>query len=192
MACHWIKHSYGLVCVAGNEYPEDFHALPPQIIIGAQYVKQPALLGLKKNGSDEVAFHITGDGGAPQGDFYEGVQLFWSFQSPSNLYRTDNGCDFCTAGPVRRLRRLLAQKQLLLVFQVCKLTVWMPLAVYEVTKKRGHGPPLVMAPVLIGTLTYRYGPHTLSGDDPTRYRSKETDEVMAKARSVNSNAELPD
>ncbi|MGH2217845.1 thiamine pyrophosphate-dependent enzyme, partial [Enterococcus faecalis] len=28
-------------------------------------------------------------------------------------------------------------------------------------------------PVLIETLTYRYGPHTLFGDDPTRYRSKE-------------------
>lgn len=31
-------------------------------------------------------------------------------------------------------------------------------------------------PVLIETLTYRYGPHTLSGDDPTRYRSKEMDD----------------
>ncbi len=30
-------------------------------------------------------------------------------------------------------------------------------------------------PVLIETLTYRYGPHTLSGDDPTRYRSKDMD-----------------
>ncbi len=29
---------------------------------------------------------------------------------------------------------------------------------------------------LIETLTYRYGPHTLSGDDPTRYRSKEMDD----------------
>ena len=24
-------------------------------------------------------------------------------------------------------------------------------------------------------MTYRYGPHTLSGDDPTRYRSKDMD-----------------
>lgn len=24
-------------------------------------------------------------------------------------------------------------------------------------------------------MTYRYGPHTLSGDDPTRYRTKELD-----------------
>ncbi|MCL4987470.1 thiamine pyrophosphate-dependent enzyme, partial [Neisseria meningitidis] len=28
---------------------------------------------------------------------------------------------------------------------------------------------------LIETMTYRYGPHTLSGDDPTRYRTKELD-----------------
>lgn len=34
--------------------------------------------------------------------------------------------------------------------------------------------------MLIETLTYRYGPHTLSGDDPTRYRSKEMDDEWTK------------
>ncbi|MCP6675071.1 thiamine pyrophosphate-dependent enzyme, partial [Klebsiella pneumoniae] len=35
--------------------------------------------------------------------------------------------------------------------------------------------------MIIETLTYRYGPHTLSGDDPTRYRTKEEeDEWHAK------------
>jgi len=29
---------------------------------------------------------------------------------------------------------------------------------------------------LIETLTYRYGPHTLAGDDPTRYRTKDMDD----------------
>ena len=37
-------------------------------------------------------------------------------------------------------------------------------------------------PVLIETLTYRYGPHTLSGDDPTRYRSKEMDDEWVRKR----------
>ncbi|MCC9082298.1 hypothetical protein LOS20_11545 [Enterococcus faecium] len=29
-------------------------------------------------------------------------------------------------------------------------------------------------------MTYRYGPHTLSGDDPTRYRTKDTDDDWQK------------
>ena len=28
-------------------------------------------------------------------------------------------------------------------------------------------------PTLIETLTYRYGPHTMAGDDPTRYRTSD-------------------
>ena len=28
-------------------------------------------------------------------------------------------------------------------------------------------------PTLIETLTFRYGPHTMAGDDPTRYRTKD-------------------
>ncbi|MEX2104926.1 MAG: thiamine pyrophosphate-dependent enzyme, partial [Bacilli bacterium] len=28
-------------------------------------------------------------------------------------------------------------------------------------------------PTLVETITYRFGPHSLSGDDPTRYRSKD-------------------
>ncbi len=30
-------------------------------------------------------------------------------------------------------------------------------------------------PTLIETLTYRYGPHTMAGDDPTRYRTEDLD-----------------
>ena len=35
-------------------------------------------------------------------------------------------------------------------------------------------------PTLIETLTYRYGPHTMAGDDPTRYRTKEVDNEWEK------------
>ena len=55
-----------------------------------------------------------------------------------------------------------------------------PLAVYVATKDareraiRGEGP------TLIETLCYRYGPHTMAGDDPTRYRTSETDSAWEK------------
>jgi pyruvate dehydrogenase E1 component alpha subunit len=47
--------------------------------------------------------------------------------------------------------------------------------VYYVSKAAREWAANGNGPVLIETLTYRYGPHTLSGDDPTRYRSKDMD-----------------
>ncbi|MGG2295793.1 thiamine pyrophosphate-dependent enzyme, partial [Enterococcus faecium] len=56
--------------VAGNYYAEDLNALPPQIIIGAQYIQAAGVaLGLKKRGKVNVVFTYTGDGGSSQGDF---------------------------------------------------------------------------------------------------------------------------
>src|SRR5699024_10081899 len=54
------------------------------------------------------------------------------------------------------------------------------LAMYAVTKHardkaiRGEGPTLIEA------LTYRYGPHTMAGDDPTRYRTEDLDSEWEK------------
>ncbi|MGU9560621.1 thiamine pyrophosphate-dependent enzyme, partial [Lactiplantibacillus pentosus] len=60
--------------VDGNKYPDNFNAVPPQIIIGAQYVQTAGVaLGIKKNDKKTVAYTYTGDGGTSQGDFYEGI-----------------------------------------------------------------------------------------------------------------------
>lgn len=60
----------------GNQMPEGVHALPPQIIIGAQYVQAAGVgLGLKMRGKKAVAITYTGDGGTSQGDFYEGMNF---------------------------------------------------------------------------------------------------------------------
>jgi len=54
------------------------------------------------------------------------------------------------------------------------------LAVYAATKHarevaiKGEGPTLIEA------LTYRYGPHTMAGDDPTRYRTEDLDSEWEK------------
>ena len=54
------------------------------------------------------------------------------------------------------------------------------LALYEATKMAKDYALAGNGPVLIETLTYRYGPHTLS-DDPTRYRPEgEVEEWQAK------------
>src|SRR5690554_6037320 len=78
--------------VEGNNYPEDFHAIPPQIIIGAQYVQAAGVgLGLKKRGKQNVAFTYTGDGGSSQGDFYEGINFAGAFKANVVFYIQNNG-----------------------------------------------------------------------------------------------------
>jgi len=55
-----------------------------------------------------------------------------------------------------------------------------PLAVYKEVKEARERAINGEGPTLIETITYRYGPHTMSGDDPTRYRSKELDNEWVK------------
>lgn len=47
------------------------------------------------------------------------------------------------------------------------------LAVYAATAEARERAVNGEGPTLIETLTFRYGPHTMAGDDPTRYRTKE-------------------
>src|SRR5699024_10572563 len=49
------------------------------------------------------------------------------------------------------------------------------LAVYAATKNARERAINGEGPTMIETLTYRYGPHTMAGDDPTRYRSADLD-----------------
>src|SRR5690625_4976794 len=39
-------------------------------------------------------------------------------------------------------------------------------------------------PTLIENLTYRYGPHTMAGDDPTKYRTDELDSEWEKKEPI--------
>ena len=85
--------------VAGNLYPEDLQALPPQIIIGAQYVQAAGVaLGLKKRNKKNVVFTYTGDGGSSQGDFYEAINFAGAYHANAVFYIQNNGfADFNTS-----------------------------------------------------------------------------------------------
>lgn len=54
------------------------------------------------------------------------------------------------------------------------------LAVYQVTKEARERAVNGEGPTLIETYTYRYGPHTMAGDDPTRYRTEDMDDEWEK------------
>ncbi len=54
------------------------------------------------------------------------------------------------------------------------------LAVYQATKEARDRAVAGEGPTLIETMTYRYGPHTMAGDDPTRYRTSDEDAEWEK------------
>ncbi|GEQ49059.1 pyruvate dehydrogenase (acetyl-transferring) E1 component subunit alpha [Tetragenococcus koreensis] len=167
--------------VVGNEYKDDLQALPPQIIIGAQYVQAAGVaLGLKKRGEKNVAFTYTGDGGSSQGDFYEAINFAGAYKANGVFYIQNNGFAISTPRDQQTAATTLAQKAVAAGIPGIQVDGMDPLAVYTVSKLAREWAANGNGPVLIEAVTYRYGAHTLSGDDPTRYRSKELDDEWQK------------
>ncbi|KAF1297668.1 pyruvate dehydrogenase (acetyl-transferring) E1 component subunit alpha [Enterococcus sp. JM4C] len=161
---------------AGNYYAEDLKALPPQIIIGAQYIQAAGVaLGMKKRNKKNVVFTYTGDGGSSQGDFYEAINFAGAYKANGVFFIQNNGFAISTPREKQTAAKTLAQKAVSAGIPGIQVDGMDPLAVYTVSKKAREWAANGNGPVLIETLTYRYGPHTLSGDDPTRYRSKDMD-----------------
>lgn len=159
--------------VEGNIYPEDFNAVPPQIIIGAQYIQAAGVgLGLKMRGKDNVAFTYTGDGGSSQGDFYEGINYAGAFKAPVVFYIQNNGYAISTPRHKQTAAQTLAQKAVAAGVPGIVVDGMDPLAVYAVSKAARDYAVAGNGPVVIETLTSRFGPHSLSGDDPKRYRDQ--------------------
>lgn len=159
-------------------------ALPPQIIIGAQYVQAAGVaLGLKKRNKKNVVFTYTGDGGSSQGDFYEAINFAGAYHANAVFYIQNNGYAISTPREKQTAAKTLAQKAVAAGIPGIQVDGMDPLAVYTVSKMAREWAISGNGPVLIETLTYRYGPHTLSGDDPTRYRTKDTDDDWQK-RSI--------
>ncbi|NLW14723.1 MAG: pyruvate dehydrogenase (acetyl-transferring) E1 component subunit alpha [Erysipelothrix sp.] len=159
--------------VVGNEYPEDLKAYPPQIIIGAQYVQAAgAGLGLKRRGKDNVALTYTGDGGSSQGDFYEGINFAGAFKAPVVFYIQNNGYAISTPRHKQTAAVTLAQKAVAAGVPGIQVDGMDPLAVYAVSKAARDWAIAGNGPVVIETITSRFGPHSLSGDDPKRYRDQ--------------------
>ncbi len=167
--------------VLGNEYPEDLAALPPQIIIGAQYVQAAGVaLGFKKKGAKNVAYTYTGDGGTSQGDFYEGINFAGAYKAPAIFVVQNNGYAISVPRAVQTAAPTLAQKGLAAGIPGLQVDGMDALAVYLVMSEARNYSVAGNGPVLIETLTYRFGPHTLSGDDPHRYRTADEEAKWKK------------
>src|SRR5690625_209060 len=165
----------------GNQMPEGVNALSPQIIIGAQYVQATGVaLGMKLRGKKSVAVTYTGDGGTSQGDFYEGMNFAGAYQAPAIFIVQNNF--FAISVPVEKqtAAKTLAQKAVAAGMEGYQVDGMDVLAVYAATKYARDKAVNGEGPTMIETLCYRYGPHTMAGDDPTRYRTDDLDSEWEK------------
>lgn len=165
----------------GNQFPEGVNALSPQIIIGAQFIQTAGVaLGLKKRGKKNVAITYTGDGGSSQGDFYEGINFASAYKAPAIFVIQNNNYAISTPRDKQTAAKTLAQKSVAVGIPGVLVDGMDALAVYAVTKQARERAVNGEGPSLIETLTYRYGPHTMAGDDPTRYRTSDEDSDWEK------------
>lgn len=165
----------------GNQFPEGVNALSPQIIIGAQYVQTAGVaLGIKKREKDAVAITYTGDGGTSQGDFYEGINFASAYKAPAIFVIQNNHYAISTPWEMQTAAKTLAQKAVASGVPGVLVDGMDPLAVYKVTKDARDRAVAGDGPTVIEMLCYRYGPHTMAGDDPTRYRTSDEDSDWEK------------
>ena len=165
----------------GNQFPEGVNALSPQIIIGAQFIQTAGVaLGLKKRGKKNVAITYTGDGGSSQGDFYEGINFASAYKAPAIFVIQNNNYAISTPRDQQTAAKTLAKKSVSVGIPGVLVDGMDALAVYAITKEARERAVNGEGPTLIETLTYRYGPHTMAGDDPTRYRTSDEDSDWEK------------
>ncbi|KGX88787.1 pyruvate dehydrogenase (acetyl-transferring) E1 component subunit alpha [Pontibacillus litoralis] len=164
----------------GNQM-DNVNAVSPQIIIGAQITQTAGVaLGMKKRGKQNVALTYTGDGGASQGDFYEGMNFAGAFKAPAIFVVQNNRYAISVPVEKQSAAKTVAQKAVAAGIEGIQVDGMDVLAVYTATKEARERAINGEGPTLIETLTYRYGPHTMAGDDPTRYRTEDDENEWSK------------
>lgn len=160
----------------GGEIPEDVNVLMPQIIIGAQIVEATGVaLGFKLKGEKRVAITYTGDGGTSQGDFYEGMNFAGAYTAPAIFIVQNNQFAISVPVSMQTAAHTLAQKAVAAGIPGIQVDGMDVLAMYAATKEAVNRARNGDGPTMIEAVTFRYGPHTMSGDDPTRYRTKDVE-----------------
>ncbi len=154
--------------------------MSPQIIIGAQYIQLLVLHLHLKRGKNAVAITYTGDGGSSQGD-YEGINFAAAYKAPAIFVIQNNNYAISTPRSKGQVAaETLAQKAIAVGIPGIQVDGMDALAVYQATKEARDRAVAGEGPTLIETMTYRYGPQIMAGDDPTRYRTSDEDAEWEK------------
>lgn len=160
--------------IHGGQIPEGVNVLMPQIIIASQCAQATGVaMGYKLRGEKRVAINYFGDGATSQGDFYEGMNFAGVYKLPAIFFCQNNGYAISVPFEKQTAAENIAVKAQAAGIASARVDGMDILAVYKAVqdaKERGISGE---GATLIEALTYRYGPHTMAGDDPTRYRQGE-------------------
>lgn len=158
----------------GGQIPEGVHVLMPQIIIGAQYLHAMGVaMAFKKRGEKRVSITYTGDGGSSEGDFYEAMNFAGAFKLPAIFVVQNNGYAITTPFAKQTAAASVAHKAVAAGIRGVQVDGMDVLAVYKAVQDAAERGRNGEGATLIEALTYRYLPHSMSGDDPSKYRTKE-------------------
>ncbi|OXM86775.1 pyruvate dehydrogenase (acetyl-transferring) E1 component subunit alpha [Paenibacillus rigui] len=158
----------------GGQIPEDVHVLMPQIIIGAQILHAMGVaMAFKKRGQKRVAITYTGDGGSSEGDFYEGLNFAGAFKLPAIFVVQNNGYAITTPFAKQTAAESVAHKAVAAGIKGVQVDGMDVLAVVKAVQDAAERGRNGEGATLIEAITYRFLPHSMSGDDPSKYRTKE-------------------
>lgn len=157
----------------GGKIPEDVNVLMPQIIIGAQITQTAGVaLGMKLNGVNGCAVTYTGDGGSSQGDFYEGLNFAGAFDAPAIFIVQNNQFAISTPVSEQSKAETIAQKAIAAGIESMQVDGMDAIAVFKAVTDAKERALKGEGPTLLELVNFRFGPHTMAGDDPGRYREK--------------------
>jgi pyruvate dehydrogenase E1 component alpha subunit len=164
----------------GGQIPDGVNVLMPQIIIASQCLQAMGVgMGFKLKKQKNVAITYFGDGATSQGDFYEGLNFAGVYKTPTIFVCQNNRYAISVPLEKQTATETLAQKAVAAGIPGIQVDGMDVLAVLKATQDARERALAGEGPSLIEALTYRFGPHTMAGDDPTRYRTKEEDDVWA-------------
>ncbi|MDN6161151.1 MAG: pyruvate dehydrogenase (acetyl-transferring) E1 component subunit alpha [Atopostipes sp.] len=166
--------------VGGNKFDEDFQMMVPQVVVAGGITHAMGVAFAKKRkGEDSVVLAFTGDSATSEGDFYEGINFAGAYDVPLIVVVQNNGYGISVPVHEQTAAETLAQKGVAAGIASIQVDGMDPVATYAATKKAREYAHENNKPVLIETITYRYGPHTMS-DDPKKYRTSEEEEEWKK------------
>lgn len=159
--------------VNGNKYDKDFQMMVPQVVVAGGITHAMGVAFAKKRRNEEnVVLAFTGDSATSEGDFYEGINFAGAYGVPLIVVVQNNGYGISVPVHEQTAAETLAQKGVAAGIASIQVDGMDPVATFAATRKAREYALENNKPVLIETMTYRYGPHTMS-DDPTRYRTDE-------------------
>ena len=166
----------------GNEWGshiEDVNILPISIPIASQ-LQHAAGLGysIRYKNEDSVVYAVVGDGGTSEGDFSEAVNFAAVWKAPVIFVVQNN--QYAISVPFKMQTRSVnvAVKSYAYGIPGIKVDGNDLFAMVKVLNEASEYARAGNGPVLVEAFTYRRGSHTTS-DDPTKYRTKDEEEMMA-------------